>query len=101
MESNKKIVADFYEAWKTGNETLLHLHPEFQHHSKERSFESRADFMEHCWGKMPAFDNEIISMVAEGEQIVIWYRWENKGMPICEWFKISEGLIREIRVFFG
>ncbi len=97
--TNKQIVRDFYRAWQTGDESLLYLHEDFQHHSKQGSFTNLEQFMEVCWGKLPAFHATLLELVEEGDRVVIWYRWENEGMPICEWFRISDGLITEIRVF--
>lgn len=103
--SNEEIVKSYFEAWSNEDASQLKLTENFCHYSPNSTFNGRKDFMENCWGKVPSGTYEIHRITSVGDSVCVeytgYYQGAEKGMPLCEWHRIKNGEIEEIRVYFG
>jgi len=98
--TNKDIVRDYYDAWASEDKSKLHLHPELKHESKDTNFKSRAEFLDACWGKVPATHHKLLRIIEEGNQVCVLFKFSDADNYVSEWFTVEDGLIREIRVVY-
>jgi hypothetical protein len=101
--SNWEIVKDWYEAWEEGDASKLHLAPDLRHRSSLGIYDSREAFLGACWPEFTGVSCDIVQHVESGDTVCVRYEVAGGGTtsPITEWFRIEDGLIREIEVYLS
>ena len=100
---DKQIVMEWLEGWKEEDRKKLIIADDLHHISPDSHFENADTFMDACWGKLGPFDYELKKIISEGDTVAVWYEFigsDGARKPICEWFTIKDGLVKEIRVFY-
>ena len=97
-----EIVREYFQAWVEADQARLHLHPAFRHESPNGVFEGRDAFLDACWGGNAGGKLHIEGEVADGETVVIRHviPTPRGPFPVCEWFRVEDGLITECRAYY-
>jgi ketosteroid isomerase-like protein len=100
--TNAEIVRAYFEGWSTGNRDLLRLADDFRHESPMAVHESAQAFLDDCWHTAGHAQVELERVAADGEDVVARHTIQlpHGPFPVCEWFRVRDGLIRDCRVYF-
>ena len=102
----KELATGWIEAWIRMDMDWLrrHLAPDFVHTSPFGRFEDRESYLA---AVEPAARKSVAELVireviADGDRAAIWFenRTEAGAVDSCDWVRVENGVIREIRSFY-
>ena len=104
-------VEQYYKGWndQSLDEMAAALHPKFRFRGPMEQHESPASFLASCEKmiKSPAMKGSTVNVRArlrDNDQVVVLYDWvsaDKKGsLPMAEYFKVADGKIKEIQLYF-
>jgi ketosteroid isomerase-like protein len=100
------LARGWIEAWIAMDIEWLRnaLAPDFVHTSPFGRLEGRDAYLEAVvpLARKSVQRLEIVHVVATGDQAAIWFENETRAgvVPSCDWVRVEDGLIKEIRSFY-
>lgn len=107
MKSPEKIVRDYFKAYETDDQKLIEnlLSENFQFSSPYDDKINLAHYMERCWPTSVNFTRyDIHTIMSTDSEALIRYTCTSvngKQLENAEYFKIKDGKVIEIIVYFG
>ena len=105
-ERSGELARGWIEAWIRLDMDWLRewLAPDFVHLSPFGRLEGRDSYLETVepMARKSVMELEVMDVVASGNQAVVWFenRTPNGAIPTCDWVRVENDRIREIRSFY-
>jgi hypothetical protein len=103
MNKNIRIVEDYFRGWETSDRALIKLSDNLKHSSPDGIYNSCEAFINDCWKYAGISNQNELQVINSGDYVCARYNTQTpdgKTIRVCEWFKIENGLITEIEVFY-
>lgn len=103
MNENIRIVEDYFKGWEKSDRALIKLSYNLKHSSPDGIYNSSEEFINDCWKYAGISNQNELQLISSGNYVCARYNTKTaKGtiMRISEWFKVENGLITDIEVFF-
>lgn len=103
MNNNIRIVKDYFKGWETSDRAIIKLADNLKHSSPDGIYKSSDDFINDCWKYAGKSNQNELQLIGSGSYVCARYNTQTpdgKTMRVCEWFRIENGLITDIEVFY-
>jgi hypothetical protein len=103
MNDNISVVKDYFKGFETSDRSIIKLADNLRHSSPHGVYTSAESFMNDCWQYAGASNQHDMEIVSEGNLVCTRYNTKTAKsniMRISEWFKVENGKITDIEVFY-